>query len=425
MNLTSRQKVAIYTLGCKANQADSDEFALDLQAVGLDVVSHKQPADVYIVNTCTVTAKAAYQSRQAVRRLMKKYPGSLVVVAGCDVENEKKIFEEMKGGLIVVPSRAKSDLAGIISKRLRLRPEEKETVGEYFSSRSRPFVKIQDGCENYCSYCIVPFVRGPLKSAGIKAITDKVEKISRKNFHEIVLTGIHIGHYGKDFGKKTDLSTLIEDLLKKTTIGRIRLSSLEPDELNKKLIKLVAQSHGRICPHFHVPLQSGCDTVLKRMNRRYTTEEYFNLISDIRSQLPNCSIGADVITGFPGETDREFEKTRSFIETLPITYLHVFSYSDRPQTAAFGMSDKVDEGTKKRRTSVLRGLSREKRTGFLKKRIGGKARVVFDNGRFQNCYKGISEDYINVMTETKTGKKPVYEVTLNSIDGESMTGDVI
>ena len=244
-------------------------------------------------------------------------------------------------------------------------------------------------------------------------------------FYEIVLTGIHIGHYGKDLAQDIDLTRLLEKIVQKTKGGRIRLSSIEPEELSDDILKLIADSGGRICPHLHIPLQSGTDTILSKMGRRYTTSDYQTLIMKIRKMMPDTTIGADVITGFPSESESDFAKTRHFIEELPISYLHVFTYSDRKGTPSFQMKDKVDEGTKRERTNILRALSREKRISHLKGFIGSQVTVVFDKNRVDGYNKGVSEHYITVNAKRRTAGAGGQKVKLLSIDDEKMLGEAI
>lgn len=442
-------KTAIYTLGCKANQADSDELAMKLAEAGFEVVSYKEMADLYIVNTCTVTGKAAYQSRQAVRRFVKHHPGAKVVVMGCDVELEREALSGIDGVAGVFGNSERAKLVDVVN-RLQTSdcryqtfiPLKKGVCGlrsEVLSlkpvKRSRPFLKIQDGCESNCSYCIVPKVRGGLRSEPADLIVEKIESLHKQGYHEVVLTGIHIGKYGSDgrgssvLGLRFNLTDLLSEILTRTHISRIRLSSIEPDEIDSRLIDLIANSGGRICPHLHIPLQSGCDETLRRMNRRYTTQRYRKCIENIKARMPAANIGADIITGFPGESEEEFEKTYSFIESLPVTYLHVFSYSDRKGTEATKMPAKINEDVKKKRTARLRALSTQKRTDYLKSNISREVTVVFDNKKSDVCslksevHKGTSENYITVLVDgVRNQAVRVGRIRLTDICGESMVG---
>lgn len=408
--------VAIYTLGCKANQADSDELKAALASKGFKIVGSRETAGTHIINTCTVTGKASYQSRQAVRRIIKRNPGAKIFVTGCDAEINKKTLEAIDG----VTAVFKTGNTGALLESLEEGMLTQNKSLSFVSSRSRPFIRIQDGCENFCSYCIVPMARGKIKSVPEDQIIKKISVLSASGYYEVVLTGIHIGQYGRDMNY--DLEKLLNNILRKTEIKRIRLSSIEPDGLGEDLIRLVAESGGRIAPHLHIPLQSGCDSVLERMKRRYTTREYENSINLIRRYIPDCSIGADVITGFPGETEDESGKTVNFTQSLPLTYLHVFSYSDRDGTVASGMSDKISEDVKKLRTGILRNISTEKRKKYLESHIGKEVTVVFDRSRVNGFWKGVSENYITILVKEKPDGLKWSKVRLTAIDGECMNG---
>lgn len=410
-------KVAIYTLGCKANQADSDNLAEKFLQAGYHVVRPKEKADIYIINTCTVTGKAGYQSRQAVRRFIRRNPGAKIIVTGCDVAVEKEVLESIEGVADVISLRDMVSFILSLSKDVNDQYESFPGFG-----RSRPFIKIQDGCENFCSYCIVPYTRGKLKSVSDKEIVSKIRKIAEFGYYEAVLTGIHIGAYGKDMGN-INLAQLLKIILDMTDIPRLRLSSIEPDEIDDDLLKVISSSKGRIAPHLHVPLQSGCDEILESMKRKYTTVQYGNCVNRVRSFIPDASIGADVITGFPGETDGAFRVTYDFIDSLPITYLHVFSYSDRKGTKSYEMADKVDDAIKRKRTKNLRYLSVLKRREYLKSFLGKEVDVVFDKKKTNGYWKGISENYITVLTKEVDSEKSHNRIKLFDIIEENMIGE--
>lgn len=429
------KKAAIYTLGCKANQADSDRLADDFVRAGFEVVGYREPADLYIVNTCTVTAKAAYQSRQAVRRFIRKNPGAEVMVMGCDVEVEGEVLEAIEGVSLVVGNSEKDNIPlSLRGAKLRSNPVHMLSFPQKrddrcdvlaMTQRSRPFLKIQDGCENFCAYCIVPYVRGGLKSLPPDAVVSAIKGFHQQGFYEVVLTGIHIGAYGRDLEGGRCLTWLLEKILNETGIRRLRLSSIEPDEIGPQLIDLVSKSGGRICPHLHIPLQSGCDSTLRRMNRRYTSAQYERCIHDVKSRIPEINIGADVMTGFPGESDEEFQSAYRFIESLPVTYLHVFSYSDRKGTQSFRMPGKVGEEIKRARTTRLRMLSSDKRTEYLRSCLGREVTVVFDRNKVNDYWKGVSENYISVLTKDRDRMKNHHRVRLVDIHQENMIGEII
>jgi threonylcarbamoyladenosine tRNA methylthiotransferase MtaB len=304
------------------------------------------------------------------------------------------------------------------------RSEEKISTPKITTNRARPFVRIQDGCENYCSYCIVPYTRGKLQSVPEKDVVEAIRRISDQGYYEVVLTGIHIGAYGKEPGGKGTLPGLLQKLLLETGISRIRLSSIDPDEIDDTFIRLIAESNGRIAPHLHIPLQSGCDTTLKRMKRKYSTKLYLETVNALRKSLPDIAIGADVITGFIGENDEEFKTTYNFIKDLPVTYLHVFTYSDRKGTEAFLLPEKVDEAVKKERAKRLRELSTDKRIRYLKSNIGKAVTVVFDKKKTNGYWKGVSENYITVLVEQIDNKASHHQVRLQKVAGETIIGSI-
>jgi len=450
-------RVAIYTLGCKVNQADSDKIARELSVAGFEVVKGSELAEIYIINTCTVTSKAAYQSRQAVRRFIKKNPNAKIYVLGCDVEFEKDVLEKIEGVTAVFGNEERGEFLSFLRRQeSRLKtmdprvtcPPSFNTYNKWrkpeddvkkpwndnavrstqYAVRARPFIKIQDGCENFCTYCIVPYMRGKIKSETPENVIKEIQSFHTQGFYEVVLTGIHIGKYGQDL-RNENLVGLLRLILDKTDISRIRLSSIDPDEIGLDLIELIKNSNGRICPHLHIPLQSGCNETLKRMERKYLTEDYERCLCKIKEEMPDIAIGADVITGFPNETDEEFDETRAFIEKMPITYLHVFSYSDREGTKAFDMKDKVAENVKKERTRVLRSISEQKRKEYLRSSLEKHVNVVFDRHKVivddEEYWKGVSDNYINVLVEKRDFIDNHYRVKLIDILDENMVGRVI
>ncbi len=414
------KKVSIYTLGCKANQADSDTLGLRLARAGCTIVSYKERADFYIINTCTVTSKAAYQSRQVIRRLIRREPPAEVVVMGCDVEAEREVLEKIEGVSLLVGREEVDKIVDFITKdEGGGTKDENSSITEF--KRARPFVRIQDGCENFCSYCIVPYVRGPLKSFPIDTIVDDIERWSKAGYYEVVLTGIHIGKYGVDLKGQESLTLLLKEVLSRTTIPRLRLSSIESDELSDELIKLIAESD-RICPHLHIPLQSGSDATLKRMNRGYTTTDYRSCINKVVDAIPNVTVGADLITGFPGETEEEYLETCRFVESLPLTYLHVFPYSDREGTKAYQMTDKIHDSIKRTRSAKLRDISQMKRAAYLEKNIGSTVAVVYDRKKIGEYWKGVSENYIQVLVKDRSVDLNHETVRLERVSGDQMHG---
>ena len=444
-------KFKIITLGCKVNQAESEAVAGRLAEANWAPAGPHEPADLCIVNTCAVTQRAAMQSRQAIRRAIQDHPGACVAATGCYAQTDPQALLKIKGlcGLIdqqdklrlpeilPVSSSAESSLrerlpastaarqdaaptetAGPASAFLPppstkgaggisdLSPSEAGSRSGAFpalpatAARTRPFLKIQDGCDAFCAYCIVPYARGPSRSAGFQAVLDGVSRLADRGFHEAVLTGIHLGAYGRDLEPRRSLAELLAAILKRPDPIRIRLSSIEPLELADDIIDLAAGSE-RICRHFHVPLQSGDAQVLKRMRRPYSPELFGDRIERVRRLLPEAAIGADVLVGFPGETEAAFDSTYRLVAALPLTYLHVFPFSARPGTAAFGFGDRVPAEHVRTRCSRLRQLGGRKRLAFHRRFIGRTVPVLVEGRRDPQTglLKGVSSNYLPVLFE--------------------------
>ncbi len=379
-------KIAVLTLGCKTNQAESNQIKNAAVSSGHSIVTLKDSPDVCIINTCTVTAKSDYQSRQMIRRALRT--GAEVLVTGCYSELRADEVLSVSPGLKIVENRDKS----IIISMLGISSGTGSSA--YFSDRSRPFVKIQDGCNYSCSYCTIPVARGRSRSRPPEEIVSEVRMLENKEFAEVVLTGIHIGHYGYDLKPKVSLSDLLTNILKDTNKVRIRLSSIEANEIDGRLLDIL--SDGRVCPHLHIPLQSGDDAVLGRMRRPYDRRYYVGKTEEILKRHPGIALGTDVIVGFPGEGEAEFENTRRLIEELPFSYLHIFPYSDRPGTPSSEMSGHVSPEVKKERTRVLRGIDSAKRRAYREAQIGSSLDVVCEKRLGNGLYTGKSENYLNI-----------------------------
>lgn len=362
----------------------------------------KDNPDYCIINTCSVTSRSDYQSRQLIRRAYSV--GAKVVVTGCYSELNREVLKDFKGIIKLVDNRDKMGIAecleatqdDISSMTSLMQNQEAGGVAGY--RKSRFFLKVQDGCDNECSYCIIPQARGRSRSIAPREIISKIDQISTQ-FHEIVLTGIHLGTYGYDLQAKVKLSDLIDAILSDTDIHRIRLSSLEVEEIDDNLLKLL--QNPRICGHLHVPLQSGDDNILRAMNRRYTGGLFADKINDIAGLIPNVSIGSDVIVGFPGEGEREFDNTCRLIESLPLSYLHIFPYSDRPGTRAVSMQGKVDGSTKKRRCELLRQIDLEKRLGYMKSQVGRNLDMLIESVDGDNLALGTTGNYLRISANVR------------------------
>lgn len=413
MNETSHPRYRITTLGCRVNQYESESIAAALQSNGWSRAEKPHRPDLFIVNTCTVTAKAAMQSRQTVRHAIRKYPEAAILVTGCYVQSEPEVFAEIPGVNFIIGNADKHRIPEIIREKYQNRTTTPQIFCNPVNSlrkfapaplpksncRARPYLKIQDGCEDFCSYCIVPYTRGPSRSLPPDAVMEKIARLSADGAREIVLTGIHLGRYGLDLSPQTSLYDLLQRIDAADAIDRIRLSSIEPPELSGEIIQMAAK-HRRICPHFHIPLQSGDKALLEKMKRPYTPELYKALVLSIRENMADAAVGVDVLVGFPGEDEKAFSNTYNFLESLPINYLHVFPFSPRRKTPASRYPDQVPPKTIKERCALLRQLSQTKKTEFYQRQIGQTVEVILEDKRDPSSggLKGISANYLNVFT---------------------------
>jgi threonylcarbamoyladenosine tRNA methylthiotransferase MtaB len=407
-------KFKIITLGCKVNQAESDSIAGRLTGPDWQPAGAAEEADLCIINTCTVTQKAAMQSRQAVRQAIHANPLACVAVTGCYAETDPQALMNIKGLDCILDQAGKVCLPEIIRTggiAKGARPALLSGAGETAhppavsscetpAARTRPFLKIQDGCNAFCTYCIVPYARGRSRSTELQAVIASMEHLAARGFHEVVLTGIHIGFYGRDLAPPISLLELLQRVETLKTPVRVRLSSIEPLELTDEIISLVAGSD-RFCRHFHIPLQSGDTEILKRMGRPYSPGIFSALVQKVRQAMPDAAIGADVLAGFPGETETAFENTLQLIEALPVTYLHVFPFSARPGTAAHDFPEKVPPDRIKQRCSRMRQLGSRKRLGFHRSFIGQHVAVLAESRRDPKTglLKGVSSNYLPVLFE--------------------------
>ncbi len=411
MNREKCLRYRITTLGCRVNQYESESIESGLRLRGWQPAEREEDADLSIINTCTVTARAAMQSRQAVRRAVRNSPGAAVAAAGCCVQSEPETFTEIEGVSLVIGNTDKHRIPEIIASldcsrardprvicgRILAVKEFPDAPLPEVGSRARPFLKIQDGCSDFCTYCIVPYTRGPSRSMPFGKIIENIEKLAASGAGEAVLTGIHLGRYGLDLVPWTTLYELLLSIEKRCSIGRIRLSSIEPCELTDEIISMAAE--GRlVCPHFHIPLQSGDRTVLQRMKRPYTPEFFRDLVIRIKAQVPDAAVGVDVLAGFPGETESAFENTCCLLSRLPVSYLHVFPYSPRPGTPAGRYPGQVHGQTIRERCARLRMIGEAKRAEFYRSQLGKTADVIFENKRDSSSgmLKGISANYLAV-----------------------------
>ena len=403
----------IITLGCKVNQCESDSIAARLERDGWHRSSTRGAVELVIVNTCAVTGKAAMQSRQVIRQERRRSPRARMIVTGCYAELEPEAIHETTGEHDIVGHGDKCRIPEMIAGQTQAHPPGNNRQNPPFfadaftpghpipgSSRTRPVLKIQDGCDAFCAYCIVPHARGRSRSMPVGEAIDNIQLLHDAGYHEVVLSGIHLGCYGFDLEPPASLNHLMERIARKTGVYRVRLSSIEPKELTGGIITRVAGST-TFCNHFHIPLQSGDNSTLHRMNRPYTAEFFAGLVRNIRTQIPDAAIGADVLIGFPGETDGAFQRTYDLLASLPITYLHVFPFSPRKGTPAAVMPDQVPDPVKKERARRIRELGNAKRAEFHGSTIGNTLEVLIEEKRDPETgwLKGASSNYITVLVE--------------------------
>jgi threonylcarbamoyladenosine tRNA methylthiotransferase MtaB len=402
--------VSITTLGCKVNQFESEALMASLEQRGYDLVPFGEGADITIINTCTVTQRADFQSRQMVRRAFRRNPKSIIIVTGCYSQVDPEAIARIEGAKYLLGNKEKEqipDLLPLIQKgdlpRIQVGDIQKETFFSdiplhSFYRHTRAFLKIQDGCDARCSYCIVPYARGRSRSLPPRKIIEHLRVLKEKDFKEVVLTGIHVGSYGLDLIPPSPLEKLLRQIEEEETPQRIRLSSIEPLDFSTDLISVLLQSR-KVCPHLHIPIQSADDEILKMMNRNYNRSSLSDLIQELHQRIPEVSIGADVIVGFPGETEEKFQHTCRLIESLPFSYLHVFPFSKRKGTPASKFSQVVDEREIKKRAEVMRRLGRQKRQTFYRQFLHKELDVVVEDRRERGTgrWKGFSRNYIPVL----------------------------
>lgn len=422
--ITSTPKtVAFHTLGCKLNFAETSTIARQLIGAGYEKVDFDSPAQVYVINTCSVTDNADKECKFHVKRAVKANPEGLVVVLGCYAQLKPEEISAIEGVDLVLGAKEKFNLLNFLDD---LRKAEASAqvhsceiedadffIGSYsIGDRTRAFLKVQDGCDYKCTYCTIPMARGISRSDTIENIVKNAKEIAGQNIKEIVLTGVNIGDYGKgEFGNKKHEHTfldLVKELNKVEGIERIRISSIEPNLLKYETIELVAESQNFV-PHFHIPLQSGSDEILKKMKRRYLTALYTNRVKKIREMLPDACIGVDVIVGFPGETEEKFLETYKFLSELPISYLHVFTYSERDNTEAVEMEGVVPISERKKRNKMLRILSEKKKMAFYQSQIGKTLPVLWEHEEKNGMMFGFTDNYVRVL-------KPYDPASINRVE---------
>lgn len=418
--------IAFHTLGCKVNTYESNAMLKIFNEAGYQEVDFKEIADVYVINTCTVTNTGDSKSRRMIRKAIRKNPQATVCVVGCYSQIAPEEIEQIEGVGVVLGTQHRKDIVKYVDEYLKtgkpvikvdnvmnLKKFEDLNIDRFKNTRA--FLKIQDGCNNFCTYCIIPYARGRVRSRDKDSVLNQAKTLVANGYVEIVLTGIHTAGYGEDLDNYSFYDLLV-DLVKIDGLKRLRISSIETSQISDEIINLIG-SNDIIVDHLHIPLQSGCDATLKRMNRKYTTSQYLEKINKIRNYLPNIAFTTDVIVGFPGESDEEFEETYNFIKEVNYSELHVFPYSPRRNTPAAKMKDQVDDKIKHERVNRLLELSKELNRDFALKQIGKTLKVLFEK-RDDDYLVGHASDYLKVRVKTTDNLiGEIVEVKINNYEG--------
>ncbi len=432
--MNADKKVAFYTLGCKLNFSETSTIARSFVSEGFDRVEFDEKADVYVINTCSVTDNADKRFKSIVKNALKKNEDAFLIAVGCYAQLKPEELAAVDGVDLVLGATEKFNVTSCINDLTKNDHGEVHSceitdadfyVGSYsIGDRTRAFLKVQDGCDYKCTYCTIPLARGISRSDTVENVLQNAKKISERGIKEIVLTGVNIGDYGKgEFGNKKHEHTfleLVKELENVQGIHRLRISSIEPNLLKDETIQFVSESKTFV-PHFHIPLQSGSNDLLKKMKRRYLKETYTNRVSKIKNVMPNACIGVDVIVGFPGETEEHFLETYNYLNDLDISYLHVFTYSERPNTEAVLMDGIVPKKVRAKRSKMLRGLSVKKRRAFYETQIANTVTVLFESENKEGYIHGFTENYVKVKTPWNPELvNTLHEVTLTKIDEDGM-----
>ncbi len=430
-----KKKVIINTLGCKVNQFESSSFLFSFKESGCQTAKPGEDADIVVINTCAVTAKAGAQSRQTIRRLIRRHPKAKVVVTGCYAQMAaSEVAEIVEAPVCIIGNGNKHllvetalqetpcDLTMLMGKILH-KKEISILPMRRFGDRTRAFIRVQDGCANFCTYCIVPYTRGPSRSLPLDEVLAQTARFEDAGHKEIVVTGIHVGMYGKDFNPKLDIADLMLALCTEHPKIRFRLSSIEPQEITDKLLQAM-ESCSNFMPHFHIPLQSGDDTILSRMRRGYDGKTFRQVIKKCIKTFPDAAIGIDILAGFPGEGEQEFANSKNLLQEIDATYFHVFPYSRRPGTPAANYQDQVAKAVSQKRVSELRNLAEQKKATFYCRFLGTERAVLVEHKRTRdNLLTGFTDNYIPVVfsgDDNLMGK--VIPVHLERIDNNIVQG---
>ena len=433
-------KIAFYTLGCKVNQADAASMENLFLRSGHQLVSFDGEADVYIINTCVVTNTGQRKSRQTIHRAIRKNPNALIVVTGCYPQTAAEEVKAIAGVDMIIGNQDRAQIVQLVEERLAHRQTDtldavhkltastafEEMAAGDITDKTRAFLKIQEGCNQFCTYCIIPYARGPLRSRSLESIRTETQRLISAGFKEIVLIGIHLGCYGKENPDGPTLYDAVKTVLDVPGVQRLRLGSLESVEVEPRLLTLM-QEDARFCRHLHLPLQSGCDKTLQAMHRPYTTAKFKTLLADIKTMVPDIAITTDVIAGFPGETEADFETTCKFAESCGFSKMHIFPFSARKGTPAEKFAGAVTEAVKKERADILGRIDETMHKAFLQAMVGQTAKVLFEQPAGEAYFEGLTGNYQRVFV--KSGGRnlggEILPVKITAFDGEKLLGEII
>ncbi len=433
-------KIAFYTLGCKVNQADTASMENLFLRSGHQLVSFDGEADVYIINTCVVTNTGQRKSRQTIHRAIRKNPNALIVVTGCYPQTAAEEVKAIAGVDMIIGNQDRAQIVQLVEERLAHRQTDtldavhkltastafEEMAAGDITDKTRAFLKIQEGCNQFCTYCIIPYARGPLRSRSLESIRTETQRLISAGFKEIVLIGIHLGCYGKENPDGPTLYDAVKTVLDVPGVQRLRLGSLESVEVEPRLLTLM-QEDARFCRHLHLPLQSGCDKTLQAMHRPYTTVKFKTLLADIKTRVPDIAITTDVIVGFPGETEADFETTCKFAESCGFSKMHIFPFSARKGTPAEKFAGAVTEAVKKERADILGRIDETMHKTFLQAMVGQTAEVLFEQPAGEDYFEGLTGNYQRVFV--KSGGRnlggEILPVKITAFDGEKLLGEII
>lgn len=430
------RKVAFYTLGCKVNQYETEAMRELFEKNGDCVVSMDEMADIYVINTCTVTSVGDKKSRQFIRKCKRMNPEALVAVVGCYSQIAPEEIKNIEGVNLVLGTNDRNRIVELldevsvneqkahVANIMDIREFEEMTV-DRIEGKTRAFLKIQEGCNQYCSYCIIPYARGPIRSRNPQNVIEEVKRLVANGFREIVLTGIHVASYGKDL-ENTNLLKLIQEIHAIDGLKRIRLSSVEPTLLKDAFVKALSKL-SKVCPHFHISLQSGSNDTLKRMNRKYTTETYRQIVENLRTYLPKASITTDIIVGFPGETDEEFQETCQFVKDVAFSQVHVFKYSPREGTPAAKMKEQINGSIKSERSEILIGIAKDMEHQYIQSQLGQRMNFIVECiDPKTDTVEGLTPNYLRVTAANRQYEEgQEAEVVLLKEESDKIWGDII